>query len=265
MIKRLILTVTVVLAGCSGKSERSPVNDSRPELIQQVDKLSFYQLHCNSFDDLSLEMKTYAYYLFKACLSCQDMSFEFQVTSQSIENSREIINRHNRNIIGHLENALGFAPEEERQGINELIGFLQGDEIENPTDPQVHRETYSTSDVNYFIGFPDGIFKLDESSGGFTAIVFLTKKDTDFEFELLFGTAGVNQDFQNIFNALGNNNMTLTNLHTNADTSNSKEVFIMPELELETNRMGGVRDIRIAYPRDFRAQMLRFTGVSPKR
>jgi len=34
--------------------------------------------------------------------------------------------------------------------------------------------------------------------------------------------------------------------------------FIMPELELVQNKMGGVKDVKISYPRDFKGQMVRF-------
>ncbi len=40
-----------------------------------------------------------------------------------------------------------------------------------------------------------------------------------------------------------------------------RRAFIMPELELVTNRMGGVRDVRILYPGDFKGQMLRFAAL----
>lgn len=37
-----------------------------------------------------------------------------------------------------------------------------------------------------------------------------------------------------------------------------RKAFIMPELELVRNRMGGVKDVRVVYPRDFVGQMLKW-------
>jgi dipeptidyl-peptidase-3 len=37
-----------------------------------------------------------------------------------------------------------------------------------------------------------------------------------------------------------------------------RSAFAMPELELVQNKMGGVKDIQIVHPRDFKGQMLRF-------
>ncbi|MBM3327585.1 MAG: hypothetical protein FJY65_11545 [Calditrichaeota bacterium] len=76
--------IIIIIVSCSPKSMNNPIQPSRGEPALRQGNLAVYQLFCDSFDSLPLELKRYAYHLYRASVAGRAILFD-QHAPRSLE------------------------------------------------------------------------------------------------------------------------------------------------------------------------------------
>ena len=167
-----------------------------------------------------------------------------------------------QDMIGELEEAISYAPDTAREALIELIRYLRTGE---PDAWDYHQRLWvedTVSSVDYAIGF---FSPLGEGTS-FTGIVTVK---TDNGHKILFSTNPICPTEMtlptdgSLCRQIGSKRFSFANVleaRTDGTGSSGQRAFIMPEIELVRNRMGGIKSLRIAYLGDFRGQMLRYAS-----
>lgn len=150
-----------------------------------------------------------------------------------------------------LENALTVAPSASRPALMELIQFLRSANYEHfKRHQRLLRE--DTSPVRYLMGFFGTSDDSFNKRGTIGAGVFVLRDDGKYDAIFLTGYFAPWVSDKSFFDGSREEGILCANLDGN--------LIINADLVAIRNRMGGIRDIVISYPRDFLEQMLNYSA-----
>ncbi len=293
VLSLFLLCLLALGAGCTGK--RSLPGEGAPYRNRKTwttGGRAVFQLYCPDFGSLPRRSKIYAYHLYRACVAGRGLTADRPVPREAVV----------ERVVTELESALGYAPPVACPALIELVRFLEtGAQQAYQRHCELRRRDTSQVVYRFDLHPDDGFggMVLLRNRAVTRRLQTMARADSASRgspipaaaFDLLCGTGDfgpfcpvrVPTDGQSegaeapvlLFNVL--NAVTADEYTTDAlalprtiaefsdllrDYDPDAQLFVMPELRLVYNRMGGIVDIRIRYPRDFEGQMARFDSLS---
>lgn len=210
-----------LIIGCSKQDEAQTLTNDQP--IRVENGISVYQLHCDGFANLSQQMKLYAYHLIQACKQGESLDFDQTIVE--------------------LEQAFIYAPTSSREPLTEFINQLRG-ETSDLTQYRKLWLTDTSSQVDYHM---DVTYSSDRADTLFTGFVAIKETDRSSEstHQLLYSLDPF--CVRSVTVLISEADDARQFLFSNIPTKYLKEqrIFLMPTIELHTNKMGGIKRIEL--------------------
>ena len=238
--------------GCGEKDNGN--NDAKYEQSLAVHGLTVHKIECSSFDKLSEQEKLYAYHLVEACKALDQMQLSYQnekvrlvrslldsLKGQHLKKNR-IVEDLGRKMTDNIENAHIYAPESARTVHDDLIGSFWGKDLRE------QYESFSLNDpaskVRFWI---ERVYPVSDRmnyvESSYNNIVAIRTSDDDSEdkYDLLYSSNPLIQDSFTMESLA----KVIRLVNVPSDRNGKKYALMFPDIEIERNRMGGVRSIRL--------------------
>lgn len=159
-------------------------------------------------------------------------------------------------VITELESAFAYAPTRSRPALSALIQFMH---TGSPEDFERHRLLWilDTSRVTYVIDF-DQPHEQSSFLGIFGGMVLLRTTESHDKYELLYVSGSYASPVQRSFTLSHTDSVSVRLSNVGGDA------LINPRFHLRQNRMGGIKDLLLTYPRTWLSQFLSPTPPNPQ-